>query len=530
MSDSAVIHIPSFPPSPPATPTRLRAQPEWFTPVGKRQSTGLTSPPSFPVSPTNTILSLPLPSSGYDNLDSPLTPDEDCPDSTPDNSPAPIPRTRESHQSHRRTSTPTYYFDTSSLKQLPTRPPKFHRARFASEVVTGSITPLWSLNEEALSDSGDDDELRTPNEAPVSVTAAPVADAFRIHCPTSTVSPLSIPVDKHQNSFCQSYGDKLPYSESDIAMPAEYSLNEDHFVLAYTQPTPLPMLAFRPRLARIPRHKRPLVTAIACIVLFGSLLMISILRNSLVAVHRASMLKEGQWMAQARAVADGESVVYVEEEAGYRYAAPAHHKLDSTRKVIKRHQAVMNTAADLTLSKEEELGALMNLIVGTTANTLPAPNAAEPLDVNFLLPFNPRAETARLELQELVESQWEQYPIMIVGNMRDPKMRDIKKIFRKYNVRPEPHFVEVDQRADKKFLAPTLERLLGVQDGPYVLLAGRNIGSAPKLAELERNEVFIETISASGAAVAKKMKKNKHQREEERLEDERVLGPHAITE
>jgi len=45
---------------------------------------------------------------------------------------------------------------------------------------------------------------------------------------------------------------------------------------------------------------------------------------------------------------------------------------------------------------------------------------------------------------------------------------------------------------------------------------------------LELDEKVVETFSKTGASVAKKLKKNKHQKEEERREMDRVLGPAPI--
>ena len=50
----------------------------------------------------------------------------------------------------------------------------------------------------------------------------------------------------------------------------------------------------------------------------------------------------------------------------------------------------------------------------------------------------------------------------------------------------------------------------------------------PANIRLEADEKVVEIIGKTGASVAKKLKKNKHQKEEERREMDRVLGPAPI--
>ena len=47
-------------------------------------------------------------------------------------------------------------------------------------------------------------------------------------------------------------------------------------------------------------------------------------------------------------------------------------------------------------------------------------------------------------------------------------------------------------------------------------------------ARLESDEKVVTILGKTGASVAKKLKKNKHQKEEERREMDRVLGPAPI--
>jgi hypothetical protein len=47
---------------------------------------------------------------------------------------------------------------------------------------------------------------------------------------------------------------------------------------------------------------------------------------------------------------------------------------------------------------------------------------------------------------------------------------------------------------------------------------------------LQKDEKVVELLSQAGATAAKRLKRNKHQKEEERWENERVLGPRTPDE
>jgi hypothetical protein len=145
---------------------------------------------------------------------------------------------------------------------------------------------------------------------------------------------------------------------------------------------------------------------------------------------------------------------------------------------------------------------------------------------------------------------------MILGKLRDPKMRSLRSVFKTYNIKPEPVFIDFDQRgvsklrlahtprliqADGDLLEPTLNRLLGTQNEPFVLLKGESLDTktisqyVSLLSDwndadvrLESDEKVIAVLGKTGASVAKKLKKNKHQKEEERREMDRILGPAPI--
>ncbi len=69
------------------------------------------------------------------------------------------------------------------------------------------------------------------------------------------------------------------------------------------------------------------------------------------------------------------------------------------------------------------------------------------------------------------------FPIVLVGKMRDPWHREIKKLLASYKISPPPMIIEVDQRSDVEHLVPLLARLLDSDELPHVLVGGKTIGS-----------------------------------------------------
>ncbi|WVR05822.1 hypothetical protein IAU60_002847 [Kwoniella sp. DSM 27419] len=506
MSDDQVtIFIPSFPVSPPSTPTRtLSTSPEWFT-----------TPVKAPYRPSPLSKAIILPDlehiDPFDNtLSEMLTSDPETPPLSPGSTVGSVAMTRgrsasssgsdgdaESEEiitppaalrrpSLKHTGTPPSYFNLESPNKDERRARKNkYRARFPSAPVTGSITPMWQLEQESK--------------------------VKQLLEPFDYLLPQTIRRDSEPN----------------------YILSEDSFVLTHIPAKTVSLSDFRPRIPRVPRWQRPIMIVVMSVLLFGTLCMISWFQQSLTRAEHAQVIRRSEWMARHSAMAKQESDVLVELEPGYKFAAPNHHSLKVQGKFAKRAvagQAVAKApSVPFVMTKEEELAALMHFIVGTTANTLPDNlDTTDRTSLEGFLPFDVRSPMARAEIQDLATTQWEDHPVMVLGNMRDPKMREIRATLRGYNVKPAPFYVDIDQRRDAAVLQPTLERLLGKQDGPYVLLAGQNIGSAVKLSELEKKETLISTFASSGVSIAKKLKKNKHQREEERTENERILGPKRI--
>ncbi|WVQ85461.1 hypothetical protein IAT38_007626 [Cryptococcus sp. DSM 104549] len=504
MSDEGIIVIPTFPPSPPTADTRtMSTSPEWFT-----------TPVKAPYRPSPLSLSIPLTTlEDLVQLQQPGSPDGSLPSDagTPPLSPSSTISSIEMNRKASSSSSSGSEADSEDILVTPysrnpalgrrnspsyfdLEPPsrqskKSYRPRFPGLPVSGLIEPKWRLEEEKKS---------KVNEATIGLLLEP----FQI--------------------------------STKEAEPA-YVLSEDSFVITHVPAKSVSLSAFKSRVIRVPRWQRPIVIAVMSVLLFGSLCMVSFFQQALVSAEHATVVRQGEWMIKHTAMAKEESDLIVDVEPGYRLAAPNHHSLKVQQKLNKRAelahangQAAFHKVAPFKMTKGEELAALMSFITGTAANTLPAIDPEDASSLEGFLPFNPHLANAKAEIDELVRTQWEDHPVMVLGNMRDIGMRDARALLTQYNIKPAPFYVDIDQRVDSHTLSASLERILGKQDGPYILLRGQNIGNAVKLAELEKKETLVETVAASGASIAKKLKRNKHQKEEERKENERVLGPRPI--
>ncbi|KAL7424077.1 hypothetical protein Q5752_001662 [Cryptotrichosporon argae] len=511
------VHAPTF-------GRKLSANDEWFKPPGK-DAVALDAPvcpldpaPPYtyaaaPDSPLSLASSGPdsprTPSLALDALDTPpLSP---C---TPTLSPSPLPsapRKKRPGHGHRRAPSLSDPVAALALFDCPRTPRSRQRARFASVPVTGTITPAWSLDDE----SDPETELGTPVGTPTA--ARRLLDPFEL---------------------------LLPYAQTKKQNENVYDLNDDAFLIAPAGsasafPRHISLRAFRPRVPYVPRHRRPIVTVVACLILFGSLLLTSVVQQAAAAQRTAAIIRQAEAMVDMRAEAEIDSDMYTDVEPGVVPALPAHHALDGPTHdgPARGGPARMADSAahpvptgPLVMTAADELAALLSFVVGTSVNVLPAADAAAPLDPTVFLPFDPASPTARAEMDEVAHELWDQYPVFVLGKMRDPKMREVRKLLSGYKVRPEPKYVEIDQRADSTYLTAVLARILGKPDGPYILLQGKLLGASSKLAELEKAKTLVTTFSDAGVGIAKKLKKDKHAREIERVEDERVLGPQAIAD
>ncbi|OCF41296.1 hypothetical protein I317_04867 [Kwoniella heveanensis CBS 569] len=271
-------------------------------------------------------------------------------------------------------------------------------------------------------------------------------------------------------------------------------------------------------LLRIPRRLRPVLLLGVCVITFG---LVFLSRAMSHARHMDSVIAYKHQMAFGR------------RELAAKTAAGQHPLLVSETLDAQKAEAVIASHSGVTSlafeSVEEELAALISFITSTTANALPALDPLEPLDPSVVLDFDPSGPNARDDLELLQNEINTIYPIVLVGKMRDPWHREIKRMLADYRIVPAPLIIDVDQRRDHSTIIPLLARLIGTTELPQLLLQGKSIGSYHDILDLRDQGLLRETIEESGAVSMRQLKKKKKGlKEKERIENERILGPAPI--
>jgi len=132
----------------------------------------------------------------------------------------------------------------------------------------------------------------------------------------------------------------------------------------------------------------------------------------------------------------------------------------------------------LDLSPSEELAALSAFIAALPHNVLPtAVDPNTPLDPQLVLDFDPRSESARDEVERLVEEVWSRFPVMLYTKLHSSDSREVRYLLANMNLNPAPLIVEVDQRQDAHVVMPLLARLTNVPTLPLLLIGGRPVGA-----------------------------------------------------
>ncbi|KAG6375500.1 hypothetical protein JVT61DRAFT_3059 [Boletus reticuloceps] len=211
------------------------------------------------------------------------------------------------------------------------------------------------------------------------------------------------------------------------------------------------------------------------------------------------------------------------------------------REVTNRFRPVRPTRPTLALSPTEELAALSAFIAALPRNVLPPsvdPNT--PLDPQLVLDFDPRSESAKDELDRLVDHIWTRFPVMlftkarihsflflVFGQLRplfvchtqlhSSDSREVRHILDSMHLNPAPLVVEADQRQDAHVLLPLLARLTHVPGLPVLLVGGKPVGSdlpdvKSLMAEIRRlhdDGELTRRVFEAGATVQPVKKKGK---------------------
>ncbi|KAF8444788.1 hypothetical protein L210DRAFT_3530974 [Boletus edulis BED1] len=188
------------------------------------------------------------------------------------------------------------------------------------------------------------------------------------------------------------------------------------------------------------------------------------------------------------------------------------------REVTNRFRPVRPTRPTLALSPKEELAALSAFIAALPRNVLPPsvdPNT--PLDPQLVLDFDPRSESAKDELDRLVDHIWTRFPVMLFTKLHSSDSREVRHILDSMHLNPAPLVVEADQRQDAHVLLPLLARLTHVPGLPVLLVGGQPIGSdvpdvKSLMAEIRRlhdDGELTQRVFEAGATVQPVKKKGK---------------------
>ncbi|RSH80418.1 uncharacterized protein EHS24_008996 [Apiotrichum porosum] len=275
-------------------------------------------------------------------------------------------------------------------------------------------------------------------------------------------------------------------------------------------------------LLRVPRRLRPVL------LLFTSLFVIAIVLVSRTVTDSSGNSLETFIRQRQGLAAFGRRFV---DEQEYTNLSELRQVVIADSARITAHAKIESQPFEYE-SKTDELLALLGFITAATGNSLPPTiDTTQPLDASLLLGFNPTTvESAAEDLEFLKEEVNTQYPLVLLGRLRDPWQGEMMKLLEHYKISPEPLIIDVDLRKDHEQFIPTLERLLDSSDLPQLLLLGKPLGNVRDILAWEDAE-FKSTVMASDAVSVRSLtKKDKHRREKERQERERLLRPAPIVE
>ncbi|WVR05185.1 hypothetical protein IAU60_002197 [Kwoniella sp. DSM 27419] len=271
-------------------------------------------------------------------------------------------------------------------------------------------------------------------------------------------------------------------------------------------------------LLRVPRRLRPVLLIGFCVITFGFVMLNRAMSH---ARHMESHMLNQRIPFTRREMFDAD---------GLRIQHPVlAGQAENARSAEAAVQAEVGVDPSMVfLNAQEELAALISFVTSTTANALPPLDPAAPLDPHVVLDFDPSHPNAREDMKLLQSEINTIFPIVVLGKMRDPWHREIKRMLAEYKIIPAPLIIDVDQRRDHATIIPLLARLLSTDELPQMLLLGHSLGSYHDILDLRDAGKLAETLEASGSVSMREVKKKKGIKEKERIENERILGPAPI--
>ncbi|KIM69262.1 hypothetical protein SCLCIDRAFT_1208690 [Scleroderma citrinum Foug A] len=173
------------------------------------------------------------------------------------------------------------------------------------------------------------------------------------------------------------------------------------------------------------------------------------------------------------------------------------HASSPTRRPQPIYRPVHTHSPQLVLTPSQELAALSAFLAALPHNRLPsAVNPNQPLDPQLILDFNTDSESAREELDRVVEEMWTRHPVVLFARRHSMHSRELQGTLTRMNLNPSPLVFEVDQRDDASVLTPLLTRLTGVPTLPILLIGGKPIGVGAR--NLESLMAEIQGLEDSG--------------------------------
>ncbi|KIR59947.1 glutathione transferase [Cryptococcus bacillisporus CA1873] len=278
-------------------------------------------------------------------------------------------------------------------------------------------------------------------------------------------------------------------------------------------------------LLRIPRRLRPYLLVAFCLFTFSFILLNRAVSNSQY-TEAIAMQKQPSHSAHR--------YVPIEElqETNGRSSRLLLSKYATDARVAEADVQVKKKDAELLRfeSGEEELAALISFVTSTTSNVIPHLDPSVPLDPSVILDFDPSHPNARDDLLLLQAEINALYPLVLYGRMRDPRYREIKRLLSEVKITPAPLVIEVDQRKDHKVFIPTVARLLG-DELPVITLQGKKLGGYKEIMAMHEAGTLKDRLQKDGAVLVRELKKKKKGvKEQERIENERVLGPAPVVD
>ncbi|KAF8473085.1 hypothetical protein DFH94DRAFT_636331 [Russula ochroleuca] len=157
---------------------------------------------------------------------------------------------------------------------------------------------------------------------------------------------------------------------------------------------------------------------------------------------------------------------------------------------------------DVSLSPEQELGALTAFMAALPQNVIPSNiDPSLPIDPQLVLDFDTRSPEAEDEIADIIVDVWTNNPVVLFTKLRSAISREIKAILQDMDLKPPPTVFDVDQRADAEVLTPLLFRLTNATELPILLIGGKPVGSMDVIRESHTAGTLKSLIIQAGAVL-----------------------------